>query len=176
MKTLMHLLIWKMVRQREWYLHNISSWLVKNFDAILLEDLNVSGMLKNRCLAKSIADACWSTLVGMISYKARWYGKEVFQIGRFFPSSKLCSSCGHRYEGKMGMGVREWACSYCGTHHDRDLNAALNIYKEGMLKLHGLISEELPDVAGSAGNDSRRGIIRPKDFLSGNLEAVSVKR
>ena len=167
----------KMVRQREWYHHNISLWLLKNFDTILLEDLNVSGMMKNRRLAKSIADACWSTLVGMISYKSKWYGKEVFKIGRFFPSSKLCSSCGHRYEGEMGMGVREWTCSSCGTHHDRDLNAAKNIYQEGMLKLHGLImSEELPDVAGSAGDDSRRGIIRPQDFLKGNLEAVSMKR
>ena len=150
----------KMVRQREWYLHNISLWLVRNFDTILLEDLNVSGMMKNRCLAKSIADACWSTLVGMISYKAKWYGKEVFKIGRFFPSSKLCSSCGHRYEGKMGMDVREWTCGSCGTHHDRDINAAKNIYQEGMLKLHGLISEELPDY-------SRGEIVRPKDFLSG---------
>jgi putative transposase len=154
----------KIFRQREWYLHNISLWLVKNFDSIILEDLNVSGMMKNRSLAKSIADACWSTLVGMISYKSKWHGKEVLQIGRFFPSSKLCSSCGHRYKGKMDLSVREWACSSCGTHHDRDLNAAKNIYKEGMKKFHGLLSAELPD-------HSRGETIRPKDFLKGNLEA-----
>jgi putative transposase len=152
----------KVVRHREWYYHNISLWLVKNFDSIILEGLNVSGMIKNRSLAKSIADAAWSTLTGMLSYKARWYGKEVFQIGRFFPSSKLCSSCGHRHEGKMDLSVREWMCLSCGTHHDRDLNAAKNIYKEGMFKKHGLLSEELPDY-------SRGETIRPKDFL--NLEA-----
>jgi putative transposase len=155
----------KVVRQREWYYHNISLWLVKNFDSIILEDLNVTGMLKNRSLAKYIADACWSTLVGMISYKARWYGKEVLQVGRFFPSSKLCSSCGHRHEDKMDLSVREWTCGSCGTRHDRDLNAAKNIYQEGMKKFHGLImSEELPDC-------SRGETIRPKDFISGNLGA-----
>jgi putative transposase len=157
----------KITRQREWYYHNISLFLVRNFDSIILEDLNVSGMMKNRSLAKSIADACWSTLTGMLSYKARWYGKEVFQIGRFFPSSKLCSSCGHRHEN-MDLSVREWACSSCGTHHDRDVNAARNIYKEGMLKLHGLLSEELPD-------HSRGETIRPLDFLSGNPEASFIE-
>ena len=151
----------KITRQREWYLHNISLFLVRNFDSIILEDLNVSGMMKNRSLAKSIADAAWSTLTGMLSYKARWYDKEVFQIGRFFPSSKLCSSCGHRHEN-MDLSVREWTCSSCGTHHDRDINAAKNIYKEGMFKKHGLLSEELPD-------HSRGETIRPKDFL--NLKA-----
>jgi putative transposase len=147
-----------MVRQREWYYHNISLWLVRNFDSIILEDLNVSGMMKNRSLAKSIADACWSTLVGMISYKARWYGKEVLQIGRFFPSSKLCSSCGQRHEDKMDLSGREWTCGSCGTHHDRDLNAARNIYQEGMKKFHGLMSEELPDY-------SRGETIRPSWFV-----------
>jgi putative transposase len=158
----------KVARQRGWYYHNISLWLVKNFDSIILEDLNVSGMMKNRSLAKSIADACWSTLVGMISYKARWYGKEVFQIGRFLPSSKLCSSCGHRHEDKMDLSVREWTCGSCGTHHNRDVNAAKNIYKEGMFKKHGLLSEELPDY-------SRGETIRPKDFLLGKLEASFVE-
>lgn len=153
----------KIIRQREWYYHNISLFLVENFDTIILEDLNVSGMIKNRSLAKSIADVAWSTLTSMLSYKARWYGKEVFQIGRFFPSSKLCSSCGHRHEN-MDLSVREWACSSCGTYHDRDINAARNIYQEGMKQLHGLLSEELPDY-------SRGETIRPKDFLSGNLAA-----
>lgn len=153
----------KITRQREWYYHNITLWLAKNFDAIILEDLNVSGMIKNRSLAKSIADAAWSTLTGMLSYKAKWYGKEVFQIRRFFPSSKLCSSCGHRH-GNMDLSVREWTCSSCETHHDRDINAAQNIYKEGMKKLHGLLSEELPDY-------SRGETVRPRDFLEGNLVA-----
>jgi putative transposase len=157
----------KITRQREWYYHNISTWLVKNFDTIILEDLNVSGMMKNRSLAKSIADAAWSTLTGMLSYKAKWYGKEVFQIGRFFPSSKLCSSCGNRHEN-MDLSIRQWSCVSCGAHHDRDINAAQNIYKEGMFKKHGLLSEELPDY-------SRGETIRPKDFLKGKLEASFVE-
>jgi putative transposase len=148
----------EITRQREWYYHNISLWLVRNFDSIVMEDLNVGGMMKNRSLAKSIADACWSTLVGMISYKSKWYGKEVLQIGRFFPSSKLCSSCGHRYEGKMDLSVRKWTCSSCGTQHDRDINAAKNIYQEGMKRFHGLVSEELPDY-------SRGETIRPSWFI-----------
>jgi putative transposase len=148
----------KVTRQRNWYYHNISNYLVTNFDTIILEDLNVSGMMKNHRLAKSIADASWSNLTGMIGYKAKWAGKEVSQIGRFFPSSKLCSCCGHKVE-KMGLSVREWSCSFCGTYHDRDLNAAQNIYKEGMLKMHGLLSEELPDY-------SRGETVRPSWFLN----------
>lgn len=153
----------KITRRREWYYHNISLWLIKNYDTIILEDLNVSGMIKNRSLAKSIADASWSTLTNMISYKAYWYGKEVFQIGRFFPSSKLCSSCGSRHD-HMDLSVREWTCGSCGIHHDRDINAARNIYNEGMYKLHGLLSEELPD-AGNR-NNSRGETIRPSWFLN----------
>jgi len=153
----------KISSQRSWYYHNISLYLVKNFDTIILEDLNVSGMIKNRRLSKSIADAAWSTLVGMIAYKSRWYGKEIFQIGRFFPSSKLCSSCGHKM-GKMDLSIREWTCPSCGTSHDRDINAAKNIYQEGMKLLHGLLSEELPDY-------SRGETIRPEWFLKGTMTA-----
>jgi putative transposase len=148
----------KVPRQRNWYYHNISNYLVINFDTIIVEDLNVSGMIKNRSLAKSIADAAWSTLTSMINYKAKWASKELFQIGRFFPSSKLCSCCGQKAE-KMDLSIREWTCSSCGTYHDRDLNAAQNIYKEGMLKLHGLLSEELPDY-------NRGETVRPSWFLN----------
>jgi putative transposase len=148
----------KITRQRFWYYHNISNYIVTNFDTIILENLNVSGMIRNRSLSKSIADAAWSTLTAMIGYKAKWADKEVFQIGRFFPSSKLCSSCGHKVE-KMDLSIRNWTCSSCGTHHDRDLNAAQNIYKEGMKLLHGLLSEELPDY-------SRGETIRPSWFLN----------
>jgi len=148
----------KIARQRSWYYHNISNYLVRQFDTIILEDLNVSGMIKNRSLAKSIADAAWSTLTTMISYKARWYGKEVFQIGRFFPSSKLCSACGHKMTN-MDLSIREWDCPSCGTNHDRDLNAARNIYQEGMKQVHGLLSEELPDY-------NRGETIRPSWFLN----------
>jgi putative transposase len=119
---------------RTYFLHNVSTALVNTFDLIVLEDLNVSGMLKNRKLSKSISDASWSTFVTMLEYKCNWYGKVLVKINRFFPSSKTCSSCGHK-EDKMPLSVREWTCPFCGRQHDRDLNASINILKEGWRNL-----------------------------------------
>jgi putative transposase len=124
---------------RNYFLHNISTALVNTFDLIVLEDLNVSGMLKNHKLAKSIADASWSTFVCMLEYKCKWYGKMILKIDRFYPSSKTCSNCGHK-EDKMPLSIREWTCPSCGSHHDRDLNASINILKEGW---RNLTSQEL---------------------------------
>jgi putative transposase len=122
----------KVTQIRTNYYHNISSWLVSNYDAIYLENLNVNGMLKNRCLSRAISEASWSTLVGMIKYKSNWYGKNVHQIDRFFPSSKTCSCCGTKID-KLPLSMREWTCESCGTQHDRDLNAAQNIKNQGQL-------------------------------------------
>jgi putative transposase len=119
---------------RNYFLHNVSTALVRTFDVISVEDLNVSGMLKNRKLSKSISDAAWSTFVTMLEYKCNWYGKVLVKINRFFPSSKTCSKCGHK-EDKMPLSVREWTCSSCGCQHDRDLNASINILKEGWRSL-----------------------------------------
>ena len=119
------------------YYGNISRYLVNNFDEIYMEDLNVSGMLKNRKLARAIHEISWSTLTTMISYKSSWYGRQFHQINRWFPSSKTCSSCGHLLES-LQLSVREWTCPSCGEVHDRDLNAALNILSEGQNEVHGL--------------------------------------
>jgi putative transposase len=119
---------------RTYFLHNISTALVRTFDVISVEDLNVSGMLKNHKLSKSISDASWSTFVTMLEYKCDWYGKVLVKINRFFPSSKTCSSCGHK-EDKMPLKIREWTCPSCGSKHDRDLNASINILKEGWRSL-----------------------------------------
>lgn len=124
------------VNSRTYFLHNISTAIVREFDIVVLEDLNVSGMLKNHKLAKSISDASWSTFVSMLEYKCDWYGKMLVKIDRFFPSSKTCSSCGHKEE-KMPLSVREWICPSCGSKHDRDLNASINILKEGWRQLTG---------------------------------------
>jgi len=121
---------------RTYFLHNISTAIVREFDIIALEDLNVSGMLKNHKLAKSISDASWSTFVSMLEYKCDWYGKMLVKIDRFFPSSKTCSNCGHK-EDKMPLNIREWTCPSCGSKHDRDLNASINILKEGWKQLTG---------------------------------------
>ena len=134
----------KVANQRKYFQHNFSTWLVNNYDTIITEDLNVKGMVKNRRLAKSISDASWSSLIDMIKYKSNWYGRSFHKIDRWYPSSKTCSSCGHK-ETDMGLHVRDWKCPSCGTEHDRDLNAALNILNKGLDDLYGLSSEELSD-------------------------------
>ena len=147
----------KITNQRNWYYHQISNYLVSKFDSIFVEDLNITGMMKNRKLSKSIQDVSWSSLVNIISYKSKWYGKELLKINRFFPSSKLCSSCGTKNE-QLDLGIRNWSCS-CGVKHDRDVNAAKNILQEGLRSYHGVISAESVD-------DDRGEIIRPENFLN----------
>jgi putative transposase len=150
----------KVANQRRDFQHNFSSWLVNNYDTIITEDLNVKGMVKNRKLAKSISDASWSTLVGMIAYKSNWYGRSFHKIDRWYPSSKTCSSCGHK-ENNMGLHVRDWKCPSCGVEHDRDLNAALNILHKGLDDLYGFkTSEELSDYR--RGEGLRPEVVMPK--------------
>jgi putative transposase len=129
--------------QRAWFHHNFSTWLVTNFDNIITEDLNIKGMVKNHCLAKSISDAGWSKLVSMIEYKCRWYGKSFTKVDRFFASSKTCSACG--VKASFGLETREWTCASCNAKHDRDLNAAVNILNRGLTDLYGFTSAELTD-------------------------------
>ena len=124
--------------KRNAYYHEISNYLVTNFDSIYMESLNVKGMMKNRCLSRVIHESSWSTLVSMIKYKCEFYGKTFYQIGRFVPSSKTCSNCNHKLES-LGLGNREWVCPSCGTHHDRDVNAAQNIKNFGQLDCYGQI-------------------------------------
>lgn len=125
----------RVTRIRNEYYHILSKYLVDNFDAIYLEDLNVSGMLKNRRLSRKIHESAWSTLKSMISYKAGYAGKTVHEINRWFPSSKTCSNCDHKLQ-VLGLDVREWTCPSCGTNHDRDLNAAINILNRGQIDLY----------------------------------------
>lgn len=118
----------KIARQRRHYLHEISSYIVNHFDLIAIEDLNVGGMIKNHCLAKSIQDAAWAEFRRQLEYKSKWYGKELRVIGRFAASSKTCSVCGFYYKD-LTLDIREWSCPCCGTNHDRDINAARMILK-----------------------------------------------
>ena len=120
----------KIANQRKDFAQKLSTILVKNHDLICVEDLKAKNLLKNHCLAKSIQDAGWRLFVELLEYKCRWYGKELSRISQWFPSSQICSSCG-AHTGKKPLSVREWVCPECGKHHDRDVNAALNILREG---------------------------------------------
>ena len=121
----------KIVNQRRDFLHKLSTNLIKNHDVICVEDLASRNLMKNHHLARAIGDVSWYEFVRQLHYKADWYGKKIVTISRWFPSSQLCSSCGVN-SGKKPLSIREWTCENCGTHHDRDINASLNILKEGL--------------------------------------------
>ncbi|WP_127358516.1 RNA-guided endonuclease InsQ/TnpB family protein [Actinacidiphila soli] len=114
--------------RREFH-HQLSTQLIRENQAISVEDLCVKGLARTR-LAKSVHDAGWSAFVSMLEYKAARYGRTFAKVDRFFPSSQLCSACGFK-DGHKPLAVREWTCANCGTVHDRDINAALNIRTEG---------------------------------------------
>ncbi|WP_327241653.1 RNA-guided endonuclease InsQ/TnpB family protein [Streptomyces sp. NBC_01320] len=110
-------------------LHKLTTRLVRENQTIVIEDLTVRNMVRNRSLARAISDAAWAEFRSLLEYKAQWHGREVIAVDRFFPSSKLCSVCG-ALQDKMPLHVRTWTCA-CGTTHDRDVNAARNLLAAG---------------------------------------------
>ena len=124
----------KITNTRKDTLHKVSHYLVKSYDLISLEDLNVKGMVKNHKLAKHIQDASWGEFVRMLEYKALWNDKTIVKISRWFPSSKSCSECGWINQA-LTLRDRDWVCQGCGCEHDRDVNASKNILKEGLRNL-----------------------------------------
>lgn len=130
-------------------LHKVSTELIKNYDTIILEDLNIKGMIKNHKLAKHISDVSWSKFIELLTYKAEWNDKQIVKIDRFFPSSKTCNCCGYINQN-LDLSIREWTCPSCNTKLDRDLNASINILNEG----YKLISSGTDDYRS-------RGKIRP---------------
>jgi len=111
-------------------LHKVTTRLVRENQTIVIEDLAVRNMVRNRSLARAISDASWSEFRSMLTYKADWYGRTVIAVDRWYPSSKTCSHCGHLLDA-LPLGVREWTCPGCGEVHDRDVNAARNILAAG---------------------------------------------
>lgn len=119
---------------RQDYLHKLSRKIVDNNQVVVVENLNVKGMVRNHKLAHAISDTGWGTFVNFLSYKLERSGGKLVEINRWFPSSKLCSNCHYRIN-ELPLDIRTWICPSCGTHHDRDGNAAMNIRAEGIRML-----------------------------------------
>ncbi len=149
---------------RQDYLHKLSRKLVDNNQIIVVENLNTKGMVRNHKLAKAISDVSWGMFVNFLSYKLEKEGKVLVEIDRWFPSSKLCSNC-HFQIGEMPLEIRSWDCPKCGTHHDRDENAAINIRAEGIRILSVL----------GTGTAADGGEIRPKPGRKSKLRHSPAK-
>ena len=133
----------KLCNKRKDYLHKITTKLIKENDIICIENLSVKNMTKNHKLAKAIQDASFGTLVNMLKYKAAWNNRQIIEIGRFYPSSKICHCCGW-INKSLTLNDREWICPICKIKHDRDVNAAINIKNEG-LRLLDKSTGEVPE-------------------------------
>lgn len=141
----------KITNQRKDFLNKVSNEITNRFDLIILEDLNINGMIKNHKLAGAISDCSWNAFENMLKYKSIWKGKKLEYIGRFEPSSRICSICGIKND-KLKLSDRTWNCLSCNTTHDRDINASKNILSFGLRKSgmeRALEYAELPSLEGA---------------------------
>ncbi|NEO90523.1 MAG: IS200/IS605 family element transposase accessory protein TnpB [Moorea sp. SIO3G5] len=150
---------------RQDYLHKLSRKIVNQNQVVVVENLNVKGMVRNHKLAKAISDLGWGTFVNFISYKCEKEGKVLVEISRWFPSSKTCSNCHYRIK-ELPLDIRTWTCPNCETHHDRDGNAAKNIRAEGIRMLTSSGTGEV----NASGEE-----VRPKRGRPSKLRHSSVK-
>jgi len=147
----------KIANIRSDFLHRISTELTKTKSTIVVEDLNVRGMMKNHRLAKSISDQGWGIFVRFLEYKSNWYGSSLIKADKWFASSKICHKCDYRLK-KLPLHIREWTCPQCGVHHKRDKNASTNLELYGLKQSHEcqgtLMPVEVP-MAAELGENSR---------------------
>lgn len=121
---------------RKDYLHKVSTIIIRENQTICVEDLAVKNIMKNHCLAQAMSDVSLGAFYTMLEYKANWNDRQFVKVDRFFPSSKTCSNCGW-IKQDLTLAIREWTCESCGEIHDRDVNAAKNILKQGINILSG---------------------------------------
>jgi len=160
--------------ERKDLLHKLSRRIIDENQVVILEDLNVKGMVKNHHLAKSISDASWSKFVDFLTYKANWYGRHTVRVDRFFPSSQECHDCGYR-NTELTLKDRVWTCPVCGTHHDRDENASDVLMNEGLR----ILGQELPEftpVEKSSVDDRREIYLKSTSSLKQEIPIPEVSK
>ena len=136
------------------FLQKTTTEILRRYDTVCLEDLNVKGMMRNHSLAGAIGSVAWSRFNSMLGYKAERYGKNILRIGRFDASSQTCSACGYRNAAVKDLTVREWTCPQCGAHHDRDINAAVNIKSMALKQYFNNQSPAVTGITDADGADS----------------------
>jgi putative transposase len=159
----------KVVNQRKNLLHNTTTRLVKDFDVIVVEDLNIAGMMRNKHLAKHIQDASWGEFMRQLQYKSEWYGAKLVKADRFFPSSKTCSSCGS-VKAKLSLNERTYNCDTCSVSIDRDVNAATNLARLGEVSSAGELGSAWTDRVAGRGGPHKTKTKKEKSLL---VEAVA---